>query len=74
MLITLCTSQHDAYLTEFEHFATESATGEVTLRDMKGVIEELLRQQREIILFQVFLSNFQYFIGTLKIGKGARIE
>jgi hypothetical protein len=62
MLTNLYIAQHTLYVTAYNVFAAQCATGEIDFAKIADAVAKLLEQQNEIILFQTFLWSLQTLI------------
>ncbi|KAI4709996.1 hypothetical protein J4E89_005228 [Alternaria sp. Ai002NY15] len=70
MLTDLYSAQNNAYIAAYTEFETQyAAATRTTSPEMQEVIARLLRQQKEIMLFQTFLWSFQMFVAGLGSGE-----
>ncbi|CAI9628111.1 unnamed protein product [Alternaria burnsii] len=66
MLTNLYVTQNNAYTSAYTAFATQCIVGDMLHTEIKDVVMKLLKQQKDIMLFQTFLKSFQDFVVGLE--------
>ena len=70
MLTDLYITQNNAYIGAYTAFETlYAAAAGLPSKEMQEVIAKLLKQQKEIMLFQTFLWSLQIFVAGLESGE-----
>jgi hypothetical protein len=62
MLTNLYIAQHTLYVTAYNVFAAQCATGEIDFAKIEDAVANLPEQQNEIMLFHTFLWSLQTLI------------
>ena len=70
MLTDLYITQNNAYTAAYNAFETQyAAAAGLPSKEIQEVIAKLLKQQKEILLFQTFLWSFQMLVAGLESGE-----